>query len=726
MNTEILGVALQILLLLVISYPLGKHIAKVYKEGNDCMRFMAPIERFIYKLAGINPNEEMDWKAFLKSLLIINVFWFFWGMILLVSQGYLPLNPDGNSGQSPDLAFNTCISFMVNCNLQHYSGESGLTYFTQLFVIMLFQFITAATGMAAMAGIMKSMAAKTTKTIGNFWHYLVISCTRILFPMSLIVGFILIIQGTPMGFDSKMTIPTLEGAEQTVSQGPTAAIVPIKQLGTNGGGYFGVNSSHPLENPTYLTNIIECWSILIIPMALVFALGFYLKRKKLGYVIYGVMLFAYLLGVFCNVHYEMAGNPKIDEMGIDQSCGAMEGKETRLGPGATALWSVTTTVTSNGSVNGMHDSTMPLSGMVEMLNMQINTWFGGVGVGFMNYYAFLIIAVFISGLMVGRTPEFLGKKVEAREMKIATIVSLAHPFVILIFTAISSYVWVYCPGFVESEGGWLNNPGFHGFSEMLYEYTSSSANNGSGFEGLGDNTYFWNYTCGLALIISRYLPIVGQVAIAGLLANKKYAGLRDAYLYAHSDLARQMLIDLTDWMIDITSGLSDNQMQDMLRSEHGGLNETFADVAEITGDKKYLKLARRFSHKVILDPLIKNEDRLNGMHANTQIPKVIGYKRVAEVSKNDKDWNHAAEWDHAARFFWNTVVNHRSVCIGGNSVREHFHPSDNFTSMLNDVQGPETCNTYNMLRLTKMLYQNSRSEERRVGKECRSRWSPYH
>ena len=213
MNTEILGVALQILLLLVISYPLGKHNAKVYKEGNDCMRFMAPIERFIYKLAGINPNEEMDWKAFLKSLLIINVFWFFWGMILLVSQGYLPLNPDGNSGQSPDLAFNTCISFMVNCNLQHYSGESGLTYFTQLFVIMLFQFITAATGMAAMAGIMKSIAAKTTKTIGNFWQFLVISCTRILLPLSLIVGFILILQGTPMGFDGKMKVTTMEDAK---------------------------------------------------------------------------------------------------------------------------------------------------------------------------------------------------------------------------------------------------------------------------------------------------------------------------------------------------------------------------------------------------------------------------------------------------------------------------------------------------------------------------------
>lgn len=522
MNTELLGVIAQIVLLLVLSYPLGKHIAKVYKDGSDWMRFMAPVEKLMYKICGINPEEEMNWKVFLKSLLVINIFWFFWGMILLVLQGYLPLNPDGNAGQTPDQAFNTCISFMVNCNLQHYSGESGLTYFTQLFVIMLFQFITAATGMAAMAGVMKAMAAKTTQTIGNFWKYLVISCTRILFPMSLIVGLILILQGVPMGFDGKMKVATLEGAEQLVSQGPTAAIVPIKQLGTNGGGYFGVNSSHPLENPTYLTNMLECWSILIIPMAMIFALGFYLKRKKLAYSIFGVMLFAYLAGVCLNVYQEMNGNPKISEMTIDQRCGSMEGKETRIGAAATALWSVTTTVTSNGSVNGMHDSLTPLSGMVAMLNMQINTWFGGVGVGFLNYYTFLIIAVFISGLMVGRTPEFLGKKIEAREMKIATIVALAHPFVILFFTALSSYIYAHHPGIVEAEGGWLNNPGYHGFSEMLYEYTSSSANNGSGFEGLGDNTWFWNFTCGLALIISRYLPIIGQVAIAGLLAQKKF------------------------------------------------------------------------------------------------------------------------------------------------------------------------------------------------------------
>lgn len=522
MNTELLGVIAQIVLMVVLAYPIGKYISKVFKGEKVWSDFMTPIEKIMYKLGGVDPTEEMNWKQFLKALLVINLFWFFWGMILLVSQGALPLNPDGNLGQSVHQAFNTCISFLVNCNLQHYSGESGLSYLTQLFVIMLFQFITAATGMAAMAGIMKALAAKTTKTIGNFWYFLVRSCTRVLFPICLVIGFILIIEGTPMGFDGKMEVTTIEGQTQYVSQGPTAAIVPIKQLGTNGGGYFGVNSSHPLENPTYLTNMIECWAILILPTAMVFAFGFYLKRKKLAYSIFGVMLFAYLAGVWINVSQETGGNPRIGAMGIAQDNGAMEGKEVRLGSAATALWSVTTTITSNGSVNGMHDSTMPLSGMIEMLNMQINTWFGGVGVGWMNYFTFIIIAVFISGLMVGRTPEFLGKKIEAREMKIATIVALLHPFVILVGTSLAAYLYVHAPSFVENEGGWLNNPGFHGLSEMLYEFTSCAANNGSGFEGLGDNTWFWNYSCGIVLIISRYLPIVGQVAIAGLLANKKY------------------------------------------------------------------------------------------------------------------------------------------------------------------------------------------------------------
>ena len=519
MNTEILGSALQIVLLVVLAYPLGRYIAKVYKGERVWTDFMAPVEKWMFKLSGINPEESMNWKKFLVALLTINVFWFFWGMFLLVFQGYLPLNPDGNVGQTPDQAFNTCISFMVNCNLQHYSGESGLTYFTQLFVIMLFQFITAATGMAALAGIFRAMAAKTTQDFGNFWVLLVKSCSRILLPLSLVVGFILIIEGTTMGFDGKMEVTTLEGQTQMISQGPTAAIVPIKQLGTNGGGYFGVNSSHPLENPSFLTNMVECWSILIIPMAMVFALGFYLKRKKLAYSIFGVMLFAFLVGVVCAHYFEMGGSKQIDEMGIAQDLGSMEGKEIRIGAAGTALWSQVTTVTSNGSVNGMHDSLTPITGMFSMLNMMINCWFGGVGVGFMNYYVFIIIAVFISGLMVGRTPEFLGKKVEAREMKIAMIVALAHPFFILVFTAISSFLAAHNP---ELADAWLNNPSFHGLSEMLYEYTSSAANNGSGFEGLSDNTYFWNYTCGIVLIMGRYLPIVGQVAIAGLLANKKF------------------------------------------------------------------------------------------------------------------------------------------------------------------------------------------------------------
>jgi len=517
MNTEILGVILQWVALVVLCYPLGRYIAKVYRGERTWLDFMAPLERGIYKVCSIDPDEDMDWKKFLKALLMVNLFWFFWGMVLLCCQSWLPLNPDGNANQTPDLAFNTCISFMVNCNLQHYSGETGLTYFTQLFVIMLFQFITAACGMAAMAGIMKALAAKNTKAIGNFWVYLVKSTTRILMPLSLLVGILLVINGTPMSFDGKQTITTLEGQEQVISQGPTAAIVPIKQLGTNGGGYFGVNSSHPLENPNAFTNMLECWSILIIPMAMAWAFGFYVRRRKLAAWIFGVMLFAFTAGIFVSVPQEMGGNPNIDEMGIAQDLGSMEGKEIRIGSAASAMWGMVTTVTSNGSVNSMHDSQTPLSGMMQMLNMQINCWFGGVGVGWMNYFAFLIIAVFISGLMVGRTPEFLGHKVEAREMKIATMVVLMHPFLILVGTGISAAVAAANP-----EIGWLNNPSFHGLSEMLYEYTSAAANNGSGFEGLSDNTPFWNIMTGIALIMGRYFPIVGQVAIAGLLASKKF------------------------------------------------------------------------------------------------------------------------------------------------------------------------------------------------------------
>ena len=519
MNYEIWGVALQVLILVLLSYPLGRYIATVYRGEKSFMDFLTPIENCIYKVCSIDPKEQMGWKRFLSVLLTLNLFWFVWGMLLVFIQGFLPLNPDGNVGQSASQAFNTCISFLVNCNLQHYSGENGLTYFTQIFVIMLFQFVTAATGMAAFAAVLKGMCAKTSTTLGNFWVYLIRTLTRILIPLSMVVGMLLIVGGTPMTLEGKQTITTLEGTEQVISQGPVAAIVAIKQLGTNGGGFFGVNSSHPLENPSYFTNMVECISILLIPMALIWCLGFYLKKRKFAACIFGVMFIAYITTVFISVGQELGGNPKIAEMGISQLNGSMEGKEVRFGSAATALWAMTTTVTSNGSVNGMHDSLTPLSGMLTMLNMQINCWFGGVGVGFMNYYIFIIIAVFISGLMVGRTPEFLGKKIEAKEMKIAIMIALLHPFVILCGTAVAAHLAV-----IDSElaAVWLSNPSFHGLSQMLYEFTSSAANNGSGFEGLSDNTPFWNISTGIALIVSRYLPIVAQVAIVGILAQKKY------------------------------------------------------------------------------------------------------------------------------------------------------------------------------------------------------------
>jgi K+-transporting ATPase ATPase A chain len=304
-------------------------------------------------------------------------------------------------------------------------------------------------------------------------------------------------------------------------------MIAIKQLGTNGGGFFGANSAAPFENPNYFTNMMENICIILIPIAMVFALGYIIKRKKLAWMIFGVMTLGFLLLLIPSVILEMKGNPAIGKMGVVQQLGSMEGKEVRFGPAASAYWGITTTVTSNGSVNAMHDSFTPLTGMCAMLGMMINSFYGGVGVGFLNFFIFIIIAVFISGLMVGRTPEFLGKKIEAKEMKIAAIIALLHPLLILAGTALSSYIYAHHP---QTYAAWLNNPGNHGFSEMLYEFTSSSANNGSGFEGLGygngssvgDNTPFWNIACGTVMLLSRFLPIIGPVAIAGILAKKKY------------------------------------------------------------------------------------------------------------------------------------------------------------------------------------------------------------
>ena len=523
MNTELLGVIATYGLTLLLAIPLGRYIARVYKGEKHWSDFLLPVERAIYRISGVDATKEMTWKQHLKALLTINLVWFVYGFFALLFQDKLPLNPDGNAGQTPDLAFNTVISFIVNCNLQHYSGESGLTYFTQLFVVMFFQFVSAAAGMAALAALFVGLRERTTLTLGNFWMFFTRSITRILIPLSLLVAFILVVRGTPMTFDGRSTVTTLEGAEQQITQGPAAGMIAIKQLGTNGGGFFGVNSAHPLENPDYLTNMVENISILLIPIALVFALGFYLKNRKLALTVFGVMTTGFILFVAGSIAAERHGNTEIAAMGISQSMGSMEGKEIRLGADASAMWGISTTVTSNGSVNAMHDSMTPLSGGLQMLDMMINSFYGGVGVGFLNYFIFIIIGVFIAGLMVGRTPEFLGRKVEAREVKIATLIALLHPFIILVATAIASYTNTHHgdAAWTVQPANWLNNPGPHGFSEMLYENTSSAANNGSGFEGLGDNNFFWNFVTGLVLILGRYLPIIGPLAIVGLLAAKK-------------------------------------------------------------------------------------------------------------------------------------------------------------------------------------------------------------
>ncbi|WP_282635400.1 potassium-transporting ATPase subunit KdpA [Sphingobacterium thalpophilum] len=515
MNTEILGIIVMFTFSVLLAIPLGKYIAKVYGGDKTLLDpLFNPVERVFYKISGINTQTEMNWKQQMVAMLTINLVWFLLGMLILMTQGSLPLNPDGNPSMPADLAFNTVISFVVNCNLQHYSGETGLSYIGQYWLMFL-QFVSAGTGMAAAAVLFRAFRDKSTTALGNFYNYFVKSCTRILLPLSFVVAIVLLFEGTPMTFEGKDRITTLQGDVQEISRGPAAAFIPIKHVGTNGGGFYGVNSAHPFENPSYLTNMVEMVAQFIVPLAMVFAFGYFIRRRKLSWMIFSVMTLGFLMLTIPNIHMEMKGNPAIAQMGIDTSLGAMEGKEIRLGAAASGFWSIVTTVISTGSVNSMHDSSMSLSGMNELLAMMINAFYGGAGVGILNFFVFVILAVFISGLMVGRTPEFLGKKVEAREMKIAMVIALLHPFLILVGTALS----VALPQYTLET---LNNLGFHGLSEMLYENTSSAANNGSGFEGLGDNTMWWNISTGFILILGRFLPIIGPIAIAGLLAQKRY------------------------------------------------------------------------------------------------------------------------------------------------------------------------------------------------------------
>ena len=524
MSNGILSIVIVYGLTILLAIPLARYISKIFSGQKTITGFMAPLERLIFRMCRINPSEPMNWKQFLKAMLTINLLWFVYAFFMFLFQDKLPMNPDHNPAQTPDLAFNTAISFLTNCNLQDYSGETGVTYLTQVFVITFLQFVSAATGIAALVGLMNAIKEKTTDNLGNFWEIFIKTITRILLPICVVIATILAFNGTPSSYKGKDTIITLQGDTVQVSRGPAAGMIAIKHLGTNGGGWFGANSAHPFENPNYLTNSVELIAQVLLPVAMLFALGIYVKRRKFAYVIFGVMTLGMLCLLIPSVWSEVHGNPEIARMGITQSTGAMEGKEVRFGPAITAYWGTVTTIISTGSVNGMHDSYMPLTGLMQLLGMMVNAFYGGCGVGFLNYYIYIIIAVFISGLMVGRTPEFMGHKVEAREVKIATLVTLLSAFLIKGFTALAAYLVVHHPDLAWSvkPSAWLNNPGYHGFSEMLYQFTSTNANNGSGFEGLADNDTFWNVTAGFVMVLGRFLPIIGPIAIAGLLANKKF------------------------------------------------------------------------------------------------------------------------------------------------------------------------------------------------------------
>jgi K+-transporting ATPase ATPase A chain len=523
MGTEILAVALTVAITVATSIPIGRYMARVFSGAKTSLDpVFRPIERLVLRLSRVDPTEEQDWKAYARSMLVSNVFMWLATFAVVRLQGVLFLNPDKIGAMEPTLAFNTISSFTTNTNLQHYSGETGLSYLSQMLAMTFLQFVTAATGMAALVAIIRALGGNRLTKIGNFYVDITRAAVRVLLPLAIFVALIFLWQGMPMTFEGAAKATTVEGQTQTIARGPVAAMLAIKQLGTNGGGFFGPNCSHPYENPTPISNLAATWSITIIPMGMIWTLGEMLRRRRLAVVIFVTMLALYVPLVGFAINQEIGGNPAIAAMGIDQSTGSMEGKEVRFGAGLSALWASTTTVTSNGSVNSMHDSMTPLGGLVPMIGMWLNNIFGGVGVGFINMLIFVVVTVFVAGMMIGRTPEFLGKKVEAREMKLASLALLLHPLLILAGTAIACYIWATTPD-PNTALAWLKNPGPHGFSEMLYEFSSASANNGSGFEGLGDNTPFWNISTGLAMLFGRYIPIIAPLALAASLAAKPAA-----------------------------------------------------------------------------------------------------------------------------------------------------------------------------------------------------------
>lgn len=524
-----LQITLTLIVFLIIVIPTGRYM---YHIAAGKRTFADPvfnrIDNFIYKISGINPADGMNWKQYAVALIVTNAVMILIGYLILRIQSIPLFNPNGISNMNPDLAFNTIISFMTNTNLQHYSGETGLSYLSQMLVITFMMFVSASSGYAACIAFIRGLAGKTKDDMGNFFVDLVRITTRILIPFSLIGGLLLVWQGVPQNFSGNIIAQTLEGTYQVIATGPIAAVEIIKHLGTNGGGFLGANSSTPLENPTILTNLIELWSMMLLPGACVIMFGKMVavnrEGKKEGFIdkffgregftVFMAMSILFLIGLGVCFWAESQGNPILGNLGLSQVMGSMEGKEVRFGIVQSALFTTTTTSFTTGTVNNMHDTLTPLGGMVPMLHMMLNVVFGGKGVGLMNMIMYVILAVFICGLMIGRTPEYLGKKIEGREMKLVALTIIIHPLLILGFSALAVSL--------QSGLAGITNPGFHGLSQVLYEFASSAANNGSGFEGLADNTLFWNISTGLVMFFGRYLSIMLQLAIAGSLMRKNF------------------------------------------------------------------------------------------------------------------------------------------------------------------------------------------------------------
>lgn len=496
----------------LLSWPLGRAMTWAMDPHDPEKGFRGRFTKLFRNVCGGLIEKEQDWKRYSLSLLLFNAVMFVVVFAILAAQQYLPLNPDGKTALEPSLIFNTTASFTSNTNLQHYSGEVSLSYFSQLFALMWLQFVSAATGIAALAALARGLSGKPD--LGNFYRDLLNATLLVLLPVAVIVAILLVLGGMPMTLNGAATAETLEGLAQTIARGPVAAFVAIKQIGTNGGGFFGPNSTHPFENATFFTNLIECVSIVLIPMASVWMFGRITGRIRHAAVIFAVMAVILVSTASLGVYFETAPTAAFSGLPVEPS-GNLEGKELRFGSAAGPLWATYTTATSNGSVDSMHDSLNPLTGLIPLAGMWLNVTFGGVGVGFINMFIYIIVGVFISGMMVGRTPEYLTKKVETREMKLALLALLVHPLFILGGTALFAMTaW---------GASTVLNPGAHGFSEILYEFSSAAANNGSGFEGLGDNTIPWNIATGSVMLLARFIPIILPLAIAGSLAVKKPA-----------------------------------------------------------------------------------------------------------------------------------------------------------------------------------------------------------